>query len=243
MSTPAPQPKSNHRPWLGTETRERSQSLCLLTSSDMFAVYGKRPLANRLGLDSTCSANVRFLSMIYASRTGAAAGSRLATPSCLSRWAAIRKATFRGFHAGRTCYVLGTRCQFARQLNAPLPLSCNLPPRLAIYPVGHRNYDRCDETTNREQNTDAGINAPFDPRHVGRMIECRHDEAIGQIRNGAESPTNGKCLEAIQLCWRHDIQNHISCVARPKKAIARTMLVRISSVCEPTRSFRPLLSR
>jgi hypothetical protein len=55
------------------------------------------------------------------------------------------------------------RCQFEIRLIAPLPLSCSLPPRLAIYPVGHCHYDRRDETTNREQNTNAEIDSAFNP--------------------------------------------------------------------------------
>jgi hypothetical protein len=90
------------------------------------------------------------------------------------------------------------------RLNARLPLSCRLSPRLAIYPVGNCNCNRPDETAGREQNTNAGIDSAFNPRHIGRMIEGRYDKAIGQIRDGAENPANGKCLEALQFIWLHD---------------------------------------
>jgi len=81
-----------------------------------------------------------------------------------------------------------------------------LPSRLAIYPVGNCHYDRRDETTNREQNTNAGIDPALNPRYIGGMIESRDNDAIGQIRDGAESPANDKCLEAIQFSRPHDFR-------------------------------------
>jgi hypothetical protein len=87
--------------------------------------------------------------------------------------------------------------QEAKISRASVALSFSLPPRLAIYPVGHCLYDRCDETTNREQNANARIDSAFNPRHIGRMIESRDDQTIGQIRDDAKAPANSKCLEAI----------------------------------------------
>jgi hypothetical protein len=92
------------------------------------------------------------------------------------------------------------------RLSARLPLSCRLSPRLAIYPVGNCHYNRRDETTNRENYTNAGIDPAFNPRPIGRMIESRDEQAIGQIREAAENPANGKCLEALQFSWLHDFQ-------------------------------------
>lgn len=91
-------------------------------------------------------------------------------------------------------------------LSARLPSSCGLSPRLAIYPVGNCHYNRRDETTNRENNTNAGIDPAFNPRPIGRMIESRDEQAIGQIRDAAENPANGKRLEALQFVWLYDFQ-------------------------------------
>jgi hypothetical protein len=68
---------------------------------------------------------------------------------------------------------------------------------LAIYALGNGHDNRRDETTNREQNTNAGIHPAFNRRRIGRMIESRDNQAIGQIRDGAESPSNDNGRHSI----------------------------------------------
>jgi hypothetical protein len=69
-----------------------------------------------------------------------------------------------------------------------------LAPRLAFYPVGNCHNNRRNETTNGEQNTNTRIDPSLNPWRIRGNIAGRHDQAIGQIRDDAEGPANGKCL-------------------------------------------------